>query len=95
MFIVMKLKKLVVRLKSGKSVLYHYKRGDGDFVTFEVTYKNDTFNLYSYVFEGEEVDHNGKLVQYINDEFTANFSDFNALIAYLESKFPGINLDEK
>ena len=91
----MKLKKLFVRLKNGKSVLYHYKRGDDDFVTLEVTYKNDTFNLYSYIFEGEEVTDNGKFVQYIKDEFTANFSDFNALIVYLESKFPGINLDEK
>ena len=89
----MKFKNLFLRLKNGKQVVFFYRKGSDDPVTVEVTYKNDTFTLYSYVFEGEEVTDVRKFVQYLKDEFTADFSDFNALIADLESRFPGINLD--
>jgi len=88
----MKFKKLFLRLKNGKQVNF-YVQGDDDSVTVEVTYKNDTFTLYSYVFEGEEVTDDLKFVQYIKEEFTADFSDFNALIVDLMRRFPKINLD--
>ena len=88
----MKFKKLFLRLKNEKRVIFYTGRGD-DSVTVEVAYENDMFTLYSYIFEGEEVTDDLKFVQHLKDEFTADFSDFNALIADLESRFPGINLD--
>jgi hypothetical protein len=88
----MKFKNLYLRLRKGKQVNFYIQGNDAP-VTVEVTCKNDTFSIHSYVFEGEEITDDLKFVQYLKDEFTTNLSDFNALVAYLESKFPGINLD--
>ena len=89
----MKYKKLFLRLKNGKQVDFFIRKGDDDPVTVELTYKNDTFTLYSYVFEGEEITDDLKFEQYLKDEFIVDFSDFNALIEDLEIRFPEINLD--
>jgi hypothetical protein len=88
----MKFKKLFLSLKNGKPVIF-YRQGADESSTVEVTYNNDTFILFSYVFEGEEVRDDLNFVQEFKEEFTTNFSDFNALIADLEHRFPGINLN--
>jgi hypothetical protein len=78
--------KLYKQLTNGKLVQIFYNKSSLLHYTVWLTFKNETFNLHSFHFEGNDVFDESNY----QDEQIEKFHDFRMFCNRLVDKFPGI-----